>query len=453
MYKEIIKRYDTYKEAIIDTEFFSIEEYYQDNGYTLLADYLSFLNFSELLVRFLCSWRIILFIYLGYILCQIYFFIYFINTNYKNTTLSALPLRDYIELILSSLLIPFGSIIRSKLKKEYSIILNGGGGLFITNAIIGKRTFTKESDNLDFTNFATHYMETHKHPKISLNLVYSYTDALNKSNFDKSITLFKDCNINQKKCLMSLTNSCFSENKDTIRREKLFDNELILAQHRLFLAESNKLILDNAEEVFNVKFLIPNEKSDDLISLDSAQPFVSKPWTFESIIKEYRRNYSKMQELLDTALTQGQELSNEIVVIGSVKESGTLADYYVSILKKQDLSRIFPVIEGRYTHSQMKDFVNKMIAVDIHRKDSKNTSAEVFIDEITQDKINPFTEKCTNFPQSKHELAVVLPSTTTLQQKEIIDMKINKLIEEKNTLASLPRPSLSFKTVIDTFLN
>lgn len=123
MYKDLIKRYDTYNEPIIDTEFFTIEEYYSDNVYTLLADYIFFLDFSELLfliilVRFLCSWRIILFVYLGYILCQIYFSIYIIKIIYKQPTLSSLSLVDNIELILFSLLIPFGSIIRSKLKRS-----------------------------------------------------------------------------------------------------------------------------------------------------------------------------------------------------------------------------------------------------------------------------------------------------------------------------------------------
>lgn len=181
---------------------------------------------------------------------------------------------------------------------------------------------------------------------------------------------------------------------------------MILAQYRLFLAESNKIILDHVEEVFNVKFFIPNENYDDLISLDSSQPFVSKPWTFESIVKEYRRNHFKMEELLDTALTQGQELSKEILVIGSVREPGTLADYYVGILKKQALDRIVPVIEGRYTHSQMKDSVDEIIAVDMQRKSA--TSPDNIVHQLNSEKIGPFSGKCDFFfPQSKYELGVV----------------------------------------------
>jgi hypothetical protein len=454
MYEEIIKIYENYKNPIINKEAFTIEEYYHDSGYNFLAEYFSFIEFSELLlliiiVRFLFSWRMYIFIYLVYILFQIYFSLYFVNSNYKNKNEITLSLVDKFEIILSSLVIPFGNIIRVKLKKEH-ILKAGGGGLFITTSVV---TTIKKPDTLDFTNFAKYYMQTERHPKIPTNLVTSYTDAFGKFKFDKSISLFKECNINQEKFLMNLSKKFFLTQQDLIKQDKVFDNDLNLAMHKLYLGETNKIILIKAQENFNVDFLIPTDKYDDLISLDSSQPLVSKPWTSSDLlVKEYARNNSKLTELLDAGQTQGNQ--KILKGLASVREKGTQADYYCF-----NMSGRVESTRSRYTRDEISAEYNlpkdAISAVDITRKNFNNP--ENIITSLINDKIIPFNDHCMSFPQTHHEVAVVLPATITNEEKEFIDQAINKFIEEKNNevLNSISAriPKLSYKSVIDTFLN
>lgn len=456
---KILRKYEEYKIPLIEGEEYTLEEWYINSGYNFLAEYLSFIDFTELvvvlvIVRFFFSWRLILFVYLGYILLQIYFSYSVVNANYKTNSDTNLPLAEKIVSLLSSLLLPFGNLILSKLKESKLFLLNGGGGLFITNSniSIGKRTFTTHSDKPDFTQFTKDYMEKYRHPKISSNLVDSYANSFKVFNFDKCISLFKECNVNQAKCLMSITNEYFSKNREIIIKNTLYDKELILAMEKLYLSETNQLILAKAEDAFNVKFLIPTEKSDDLISLDSAQPLVSKPWTStESLIKEYGRNNGKVGELLDAALTQGNQ--DLLTFLFNLSEQGTQADYYCANLVSSSISQIGSVPKPRYTHSDMEDLHVPFIAVDIHRKASFNFTQEGILEAIKEQKLEKFFKNCTNFPQRDHHLAVVLPAITRKEEKEFIDKEINNYIEENNSLASVPIPKLTFKSVIDTFLD